>query len=112
MIWLRYLPTMIAAGALAGAVWYVVSLRAENAALAFENASLSRSVAALEDQAEQARLAADVARAETARVAGKAREYDKLKETLLRGNEDAPLPNWFRDYLDALFGGGIVRPAD
>lgn len=87
---------------LAGYVWW---LRAEVDALASENASLTRSVVVLEGQIEQSKLAREVADAEAARVKARAAEYDALRETLMRGDDDAPLPEWFRDYLDRLLGG-------
>lgn len=70
-----------------------------------EAASLRRSVAVLEDARDQAREAAAVANAAAERERGRAQEYDDLREALIRGDEDAELPDWFRDYLDNLLGG-------
>ena len=85
-----------------GAFWWV---HRANGDLRVENASLARSVATLEDQRAQARLAADVARAAADRARARAAEYDALRETLLKGDDDAPLPDWFRAYLDRVLGG-------
>jgi len=102
---LRYLPTAMALAAVGAAAWWLVGVLDDRAALQQENASLARSVAVLEREKENARLAEDVARAEAERQRKKATEYDALKEALLRGDEDAPLPQWFRDYFDDLLGG-------
>lgn len=95
------------AGALAVALWWQ-SGRVD--ALIAENASLSRSVAALERSIERSKLARAVADANAARERERAEEYDRLRESLLRGEEDAELPDWFRRYLDDLLGR--VRPDD
>jgi len=80
-------------------------MQRQNAALIAENASLSRSIAVLEDSRAQARLAADVARAEAQRERKKAAEYDALRKALIDGDEDAELPPFFRDWLSDLLGG-------
>lgn len=90
--------------ALCASLVAVVLLQRGNAALQAENASLTRSVAALEQQAAQSRLAADVARAAAQRERERAAEYDALREALIDGDEDADLPTWFRSYLDDLLG--------
>lgn len=98
-------PTLLVLGAItSGSLWFMGVLR-DREALEAQNAALTRSMAALERQAAQARLAADVARAEAERFAAKAQEYDALREALIKGEQDAPLPDWFRDYLDQLLGG-------
>ena len=86
---------------------------AQNRALRAENAMQAASITALRDQFEQARLAADVARAAAKREAERAEEYDQLREALLKGNDDAPLPDWFRDYLRNLGVVGMpLEPTD
>ena len=72
------------------------------ASLQAENASLTRSVAALERERAQAREAQAVARAEAERVAAKAREYDDIREAILKGDSDADLPDWFCEHLGRL----------
>lgn len=76
MLWLRFLPYILAAGALLGALGYVAYLRSANASLSAENASLTRSIGTLEVAREQARLAADVAvaRAKAAQEAAAAKD--------------------------------------
>lgn len=100
----RYLPSAIAALAVCAGLWWLVALVQDREALRAENASLARSVGALEQGRDQARLAAAVARAEAARQAARAAEYDRMKETILKGNHDEPLPDWLRDHLDQLLG--------
>ena len=100
----RYVASalLVALLVVSGGAWL---LYRANGDLRVENASLARSVAALEDQRAQARLAADVARAAADRERARAAEYDALRETLLKGDDDAPLPDWFRAYLDRVLGG-------
>lgn len=69
-----------------------------------EKASLRASVAALEADRDLAREARAVADARRRVSEAKAREYDKLREGLLRDDEDADLPDWFRVYLERLLG--------
>lgn len=83
--------------------------RGKTADLEVRNASLQRSVAALAEQREQAREAQAVARAETQRLEVKAKEYDAIREALLRGDADADLPDWFCEHLGLL---GLVCRAD
>ena len=54
---------------------------------------------------EQAAEALRVAQAHADRSAAKAQEYDKFRETVLKGTEDAELPIWYRDLLARLRGG-------
>lgn len=108
--WIRYLPHMIALTAILGFGSWVYHIQRDRAALRAENASLRRQVAIMQEQAEQARLAASVARAEAERQAARAAEYDRLREALIGGQDDVDLPDWFRDYLDRLLGG--VQPDD
>lgn len=91
---MRYLSMALLLAALGAAGWGYVERAGRRAAEA-EAASLRRSVAALEDARAQARSAAQVARAEAKRQAARAAEYDALKEALLRGGDNAPLPDWF-----------------
>jgi predicted negative regulator of RcsB-dependent stress response len=75
------------------------------------SASLQRSVSALEAERDAAKLAREVARAEAERFRVKSQEYDALRETLLKGENDAPLPDWFRSYLASLLtpsGAGVL----
>lgn len=89
-------------GALCAALVALMVMQRQNAALSAENASLSRSIAVLEDSRAQARLAADVARAEAQRERDRAVEYDAFREALIEGNEDAELPEWFQGWLREL----------
>lgn len=64
-----------------------------------DKARLTRSVTALEQSRAQARAAADVARAEAARQAAAAAEYEQVKDAFRKGDFDAPLPDDFRALL-------------
>lgn len=109
MTWLRILPS---AAALALAVWGALTVwgwKAERDALRAETASQRASIRALEMERDNARLARAVAQAARERVESQAAEYDALREALLRGNDDAPIPDWFRTYLGRL---GVLQPRD
>lgn len=97
--------------ALVAALWWAL---ARNDRLRAENAALSASVAALRLDRELARDAAAVAAARAARVEAKAREYDQLREGILRDGEDADLPDWLLDVLGGLRAGedATDQPAD
>lgn len=96
---LRLLP-YAASGIAVAVIWWLWSERAEERAARQE---LLRQLANAERIAEQAELARDVADAEADRISAKAREYDALKEALIRGEDDAELPDWFIAYLGSLF---------
>lgn len=89
------------------ALWTV---KQQNDRLRVMVAAQARSISALEAQRAQARLAADVATAVAKREAARAAEYDALREALLRGEEDAELPEWFRAYLRDLGFVGLPSP--
>lgn len=91
-----------AALALVGALWWAL---ARNDRLRAENAALSASVAALRIERAAAQEAAAVAAARAARVEAKAREYDQLREGILRDGTDADLPGWLLDALGGLRAG-------
>jgi len=91
--------------ALVGLVWWQ---HAWIDALRDETARLERAVKAEREAAAQARLAREVAEAHAERQRARAEEYDALREALLRGDADAPLPDWFRAYLDRLLAGDAV----
>lgn len=90
-------------------VWYVAHLRDTNALLTASVAALEDDLRVQADIAAQAAQARDVARAEAARQASKAAEYDAIREALLKGDENAPVPRWFRDFLDDLLRPGTAR---
>ena len=73
-----------------------------------------RAVEGLERTLEAERLAAAVLAAERDRFEARAAEYDDLRETLLEGGEDAPLPDWLAAYIGRLLAtdgtGGAARP--
>jgi cobalamin-dependent methionine synthase I len=71
----------------------------------------NRDIAAMRLERDQARLAEAVAEAAASRIQQKAEEYDALREALLSGDEDVPIPDWFRDWLVDLGVVG-VRPDD
>lgn len=107
MIWLRYIPSILAAGALAGGIGYVWALKRSNARLASENAALSRSIASLTLQAEQSAEARKVegARAERWRV--RAEDLSGQIETILTGDfTDATLDPDLADFINSLREAG------
>ena len=75
-------------------------LRAVSAEAA--GAALQREVEVRDAQIAQAALARRVAAAEAQRHAAKANELDRIKEAILKGDEDADIPAWFRAYLERL----------
>lgn len=97
--------------ALVAALWWSLD---RNDRLRDENARLGASVAALQLDRELAREAAAVADARAARIEAKAREYDQLREGILRDGEDADLPDWLLDVLVGLRAGADAtdQPAD
>lgn len=94
-----FVGAILAGGA---GVWYVAHLRDVNATLTASVAALERDLRVQADIAAQAAQARDVARAAAERQAQKAAEYDAIREALLRGDDDAQLPDWFRAYLRSL----------
>ena len=103
MSWLRYLPTMLAASAVGLAVWWVMSLQLENTRLTQENAALQRSVIALQQQADQSRLAREVEIARAERWRSRASDLATQIETLLTGDfPDAALDPDLADLLNGL----------
>lgn len=73
------------------------------ASLQEAKARLEQSVSEQKRLIQSERIARTVARAEAERFKARSDEYDALREALLEGNEDAPLPDWFVSYLDRLF---------
>ncbi|PWE32795.1 hypothetical protein DDZ14_08600 [Maritimibacter sp. 55A14] len=85
---------------LAGGLW-LQSDRVDR--LRTENASLTRSVAALQMQAEQAALAREVEAARAERDRARAAEAQATIEAILTGDfEDEPLPPGLADILNGL----------
>lgn len=70
-----------------------------------------RDVVAMGLERDQARLAEAVAEAAASRIQQKADEYDALREALLSGDQNVPIPDWFHDWLVNL-GVVSVRPDD
>lgn len=99
--------------ALAGALWWQSG---RVAALRDANTLLRASVASLELERDLAREAQAVADAYRAASEAKAKEYDQLREGLLRDENDSDLPAWFAAYLERLLGqhdnevGQPIRP--
>jgi cell division protein FtsB len=99
------IPYLFAAAVLAagGGVWYVMDLRADKAALVAENGSLSRSLAAIEAQAEQSRLAREVEAARAERFAVRSAKLSATIEALLTGEiPDEMLDPRIADYINGL----------
>lgn len=67
-----------------------------------------RAVDGLERTLQAERIAAAVLAAERDRFEARAAEYDNLRQALLEGGEDAPLPEWLGDYIDSLLD--VSRP--
>lgn len=103
MIWLRYLPSILAAAAFGLGVWWVMSLRLDNSRLLSERAALERSVIAYQQQVEQSRLAREVEIARSERWKARAGELSVRIETILLGDfPDAALDPDLADLLNRL----------
>lgn len=101
--WLRYLPALLAATGLGLAVWWVMALRLDNASLRTENAALHRSVIALQQQAEQSKLAREVEIARAERWRARASDLSTQIESFLTGDfPDAALDPDLADLLNRL----------
>lgn len=95
---------LIACLGLGGAAWW---FQAAAARLRAENARLEQSVTALETERDLAQEARAVADARRQLSEQKAREYDQIREGILRNGEDIDLddlPGWFRDALVRVLG--------
>lgn len=88
-------------------VGYARHVVGQNTLLRAQVADLRNEVRIAHETAAQAALARDVARAEASRHAKAAAEYAAIREALLKGDDDAPIPEWFRAFLDGL----LLRPA-
>ena len=100
-----FLPYILGAAVIAagGGVWYVMDLRADKAALAAENASLSRSLAAMEAQAAQSKMAREVEAARASRFAARTAELSATIESLLTGDiSDENLDPRIADFINGL----------
>lgn len=69
-----------------------------------EIASLERSVATLEEAVTQSRLAADVAKAVAERERAVSAQYERLRDNLRNGGNDAEIPCWFSNYVNSILG--------
>lgn len=69
-----------------------------------------RAADALERTLEAERVAAAILAAENEANAARAAEFDALRETLLEGGDDAPLPGWLADYIASLMEVSDGRP--
>lgn len=67
-----------------------------------KNAALEASIVAYESERELAREAQAVAEARAEAVEAKAKEYDALREDVLRNGEDADLPFWLLNLIISL----------
>lgn len=99
---LRLYAALAALVAAFAGIGYVRHLIVQNALLRAQVADLRTEVRIAQETAAQAAVARDVARAEASRYAKAAAEYAAIREALLKGNEDAPIPDWFRAFLDGL----------
>lgn len=93
---------LIASLGLAGALFRVMQ---DNASLTTRNASLTRSVASLKQARDQAQEARKVALAHLKRERARSAEFDRFRETLLKGGKDEDLPDWFLTWVTDLVGG-------
>ncbi|MEP4195991.1 MAG: hypothetical protein ABJL99_10190 [Aliishimia sp.] len=102
----RVLPSFAVIGAVAALVVVVWSWKVERDVLSAENASLTRSVAALtleRDQAKEGRAVADAARQ---LAEDRAAEINTIREKIAKGQDDA-IPSWMLDHLRDL---DVVQP--
>ncbi|NBT31687.1 MAG: hypothetical protein EBT13_07225 [Rhodobacteraceae bacterium] len=83
--------------------------QAKKATAATERAvAAEQAVDALERTLEAERFAAAILAAENEANAARAAEYSNLREALLDGGEDAPLPDWLAAYISSLME--VSRP--
>lgn len=80
--------------------------------LAAENLRLSSTVEALERKIEADRIAVAIARDIQKRERIRAARYDRLREALIAGGHDEPIPDWFRDHLHRLGLDGLQSATD
>lgn len=99
---LRLYAALAALVAMFAGLGYVRHVIGQNALLRAEAAVLQREIRTARETAAQAAQARDVARAEASRHAKAAVEYAAIREALLKGDDDAPIPDWFRAFLDGL----------
>lgn len=71
-------------------------------ALKHENAILSVNIETLETEKDLALIARQVSDARLVAVAAKAKEYDNLREDILRNGEEAVIPEWLLSVLVSL----------
>lgn len=95
---------LVVAGGVAFSLWWQAN-KIEK--LELQNANLTTSMQSLERQADQAREAEAVAEAYAASITEKAKQYDAMREAILRGNHNEGLPDWFRAYLRELGFNGV-----
>lgn len=96
---LPYALTALVGGA---GVWWVMDLRADLTEAREAHRAALRELSTMQAVAEQSAMARDVARAEADRLRTRAAEYDQIREFILRGDDNAPLPPILRDVLDRL----------
>lgn len=89
------------------AIWFWISnqsLQAEVENQELQIASLERSVASLTEAAEQSRLAAEVAKAVAERERQTNVEFERLRDNLRNGGQDADLPCWLSNHINLVLG--------
>lgn len=89
----------LAVAAALGGGWWVYGVWAEKERLQVEVASQAREIAVQKAVLEQAQTARAIAQAEADRQKRAATEYENLRNSLVKGDNDAPLPDWFIAYL-------------
>lgn len=71
------------------------------------NELLRNELAVMQRERDVAREGRRVADALAARLQAKATEYDAIRESILRGGNDADLPDWFLDHLRSIRAIGV-----
>lgn len=84
----------------AGAILYVGHLRASNAEMARQIVLLQNEVKIAARRAEQAAAAQAAANAEAERARQVAGDLARIREEILRGSDNAPIPDALRRDLD------------
>lgn len=107
---IRYLPSFLIALAVGAGIWWVVGMRAENAALTADNGRLTRSLGVLQAQAEHARLSRDVAAAYTARERELKQEATAKVEAILTGSFGGCIDEAIDPDISDLLDGRNVQP--
>jgi hypothetical protein len=83
---------------------------ADKATLTSALEAAGREKAALRGQLRQNAVATAVALSAAQDNQARADEYDALRDALINGDNDAPIPVWFCEHINGLLGSGTCDP--